>query len=196
MLRRARARAWLRPLCLLSVVARDMEVASTSAAGGSGDHRKTGFSAGTVLGIKRHAVQIADHAGAMAQANAFQRNHHATTAVLEVESKEALETIKYYQQGDIALSSPEAFKKRAKIKRNPLVVAELSRWWDVAIEAARQQHHQPDCISLCFEDYQDIYKLISAKLLDDDYDEGEAEAEALEEWSKDTVDSRFSMCSA
>ena len=52
---------------------------------------------------------------------------------------------------------------------------------DVAIEAARQQHHQPDCIALCLEDYQEIYKLISVKLLDDDYDEGEAEAEALEE---------------
>lgn len=148
---------------------------------------------GCIFGMKRHAAHIADNLGAAAQARTFQKQDSKRVAVLEVESHEALEAVPFHMQGDAALSSPEAFKKRKKLKRDVAVVAQLSRWWDAAIATARMSH--PGTTTLSYRDYSVIYHRVSMRLLEDSYDADEAEVEAQEEWAKDSLSSNSSKLS-
>lgn len=152
-------------------------------AGGSSSKDMRSVSVGGIFGIKRHAAHIADHLGAAAQARAFQKQN--CKSVTEVSSRAELEAIPFYEQGDASLSSPEAFKERRKIRRDVAVVAQLSRWWDAAIATARLS--QPGATTISFDVYRCIYQRISMRLLEDMYDETEAEVEAREEWDKDSL---------
>jgi hypothetical protein len=158
--------------------------------GSSSSSNALAVSVGGLFGMKRHAAHLADHLGASAQARAFQKQNCMQHAVIEVESRDALEALPLHMQGDAALSSPEAFKKRKKLKRNVAVISQLSRWWDAAIATAQMCHSGATTIS--YGDYRTIYHRISMRLLEDSYDADEAEVEAREEWAKDSLSSNSS----
>ena len=136
-------------------------------------------SASSIAGLKRHAAHLADTARASWQYKAFkQKEHEVVTEVVEANQ---LESLKLHQQGDMSLSTKANFTIRQKVRRNFLVIAQLSRWWDAALLMVR--FGNPDAAELQLHHYIHIYKQISMELLDeDDYDEAEAEAEVMEEW--------------
>ena len=156
---------------------------------GSGSNAQA-ITVGGVFGLKRHAEHLADHLGAAAQARAFQKQQVMQSAVLEVTSQEELEALPFHMQGDLSLSTHEAFKKRKQARRDASVVTQLSKWWDAAIATARLS--QPGVNSISYEVYKNIYHSISMRLLHDSYDEDEAEVEAREEWAKDSLTSTSS----
>lgn len=137
------------------------------------------FSAGSVAGLKRHAAHLADTARASWQYKAFKQKEHSV--ITEVVEANELSSLKLHQQGDVSLSTKENFMIRQKVRRNFLVIAQLSKWWDAALLMARVEY--PNASELQLHHYIHIYKQISMELLDEeDYDEGEAEAEVMEEW--------------
>ena len=137
------------------------------------------ISAGSVAGLKRHAAHLADTARASWQYRAFkQKEHEVVTEVVEANQ---LDTLKLHQQGDVSLSTKANFMIRQKVRRNFLVIAQLSKWWDAAILMARLG--DPNAAELHLHHYINIYKQVSMVLLDEeDYDDAEAEAEVKEEW--------------
>ena len=85
-------------------------------------------------------------------------------------------------EGEEALNSAAAFKARAKLQRNPVVVRALDEWWRVALAA----NGRPNASTLCFEDYAKIHCMISMELLGpDEYDEAEEGVLAAEEFESE-----------
>ena len=154
-----------------------MPVVASSEAGGAGP--------GVVFftRLKQRAANLADNARAAAQAAKFARQNK-DAVVTEVGDASSLTSIPLHQQGDAALSSPEAFKLRSKLRRNMSVLASLNKWWEAALSSARVS--RPEATDLSRDDYVKVYRAISVELLEEDFDEAEAEAEALEEWAKDS----------
>ena len=76
--------------------------------------------------------------------------------------------------------------QRQRLRRHPLVLAALSRWWDVALLTARRR--RSTACGLSFRDYVNVYLLLSAELLPpEEHDPAECEAEAREEWERDSA---------
>ena len=104
---------------------------------------------------------------------------------------EATEAVGYSKQADADVNTLEAFMKRRKIRRHPIVVKALNQWWAMALEYA--QMARPGCSDLTFEDYRDIHRLLYEELVgEDEYDDEEADEAAKEEWDAEIAKSRSS----
>ena len=148
-----------------------------------GEARHRIRSSGSIASLKRQAAHIADHARALAQTAAF--NESEVAAVTEVTHEKELKELKLHEQGDKSMSTPEAFKLRQRLRRHHLVMAQLNNWWGAA--KITVQLVRPSALDLTYDDYEWIYRAISKEILDEeDFDEVEAKAEALEEWQKDS----------
>lgn len=90
----------------------------------------------------------------------------------------------YHMQGDVELSTKEAYDQRQKLRRNPSLLKELDRWWSAALSLEGKKHSK--CIGQ--QRYLHIYRLLSYELLGEEhYDGEESTTEALEEWEKDGI---------
>lgn len=111
----------------------------------------------------------------------------AMTAVLEVKTAEEAAKLAYHCQGNASLNTKEAFAQRQTVRRHPLVMQELDKWWGNALKLQARQRG-PLGGSLSQDSYLTIYRLMSYDLLgDEEYIEADADAEALEEWEKDGI---------
>ena len=137
--------------------------------------------------LKRQSMSWADRGRAAARYKTLRtRLEHGGDCAPHL-SLEGQETVAYHLQGNESLSTEEGFKERQKLRRHPRVLDELSRWWKAALAGARQR--RPDAITLSKDDYVGIYRLLYRDLLgEEDYDPHEAEAEAAEEWRRDSSD--------
>lgn len=133
---------------------------------------------------RKKAARWRDRAKATVRHRELQR---ASGSVLSVASVAAAAKVAYQLQGDPELSTKSAFLARQALRRHPLILAELERWWQAALQTARQ-NHRADTGKVHREDYVAVYRLLSMELLGGEIDEVECEEEALEEWHRDSVD--------
>jgi hypothetical protein len=116
------------------------------------------------------------------------------------------------QEGTVlTLNSVDAFTQRQRLRRNEKVACELRRWWNAALASARVA--RPDAKTLLFDDYlmvratrppphraghtrcglnaplqhalAQVYRLLFADLLEDEYDEEDADEAARDDWQSD-----------
>ena len=123
--------------------------------------------------------------------NARARTKHAALAkakaVTEVKDAAEKEALAYQLQGDATLSTKDAFRQRQKLRRNPKVLAELDKWWLAVVNTAKQRGRTE--VGLRLEDWTNIYRLLYYELLGaDEYDEADADSEAMSEWAEDSTD--------
>ena len=121
-----------------------------------------------------------------AKAEVRHRELQRSGAMVSVASVVAAQRVAYQLQGDPELSTKSAFRARQALRRHPLILSELERWWQAALQTARQ-NERADTQKVHREDYIAVYRLLCMELLGE-IDEAECEEEALEEWRRDSVD--------
>lgn len=139
-----------------------------------------------VIVLKVCASAAADRARAAVRHAACRKS--MKRAVLVVKASQ-LDKVPYHKQGNEELSTADAFHQRQRIRRHHRVLHELDSWWTAALDIARGVG-RPTALSLREEDYVVIYQRLAASLHDDTrpFDRKGADADALEEWQKDSVD--------
>ena len=73
------------------------------------------------------------------------------------------QNVGFSKQADMDLNTLEAFMKRRKIRRHPVVISSLEAWWKQALSFA--QKARPGCDTLTFDDYRDIHRCGISRLL-------------------------------
>ena len=136
------------------------------------------------LAMRQRSITWLDRARAKIRQRQSQKV--AGAATLFVEDESALANISWQQQGNADLNTVEAWEQRLKLRRNPIVQQSLDAWWEMAIQSARRQ--RPAANALEWEDYLNFYQFLYLDLLEDDYDEAEAEEAAWEDWETDSPD--------
>ena len=139
----------------------------------------------------RHAEMMGRRWLARAEAKAGSTHNagHAASShdvVTSIASVAEAASIAFHRQGDERFLTLRSFMQRQRLRRHPLVLAALSRWWDVALLTARRR--RSTARGLSFRDYVNVYLLLSAELLPpEEHDPAECEAEAREEWERDSA---------
>ena len=125
--------------------------------------------------------------------------------VTEVTNAEDVANLRWYEQGDMQLQTPEMLEKRAALRQDKVVLRELNVWWDAALKgsfaaaaAGRRQMSRELDFDLEEADggeqtainksrYVAIMTKMALALLEDDEpkDIQEARKQARESWSED-----------
>ena len=126
--------------------------------------------------------------------------------VTEVTNAEEVANLRWYEQGDMQLQTPEMLEKRAALRQDKVVLRELNVWWDAALKgsfaaaaAGRRQMSRELDFDLEEVDggeqspainksrYVAIMTKMALALLEDDEpkDIQEARKQARESWSED-----------
>lgn len=106
----------------------------------------------------------------------------------EVTSQEELESLPFHMQGSVEMYKPEALMARMELRQHPGVVAELQRWWDVAMnsDARNQQQREAELVepTISYEGYVQL-TLCIFKAACSTFEKGDAEASARSDWVVD-----------
>ena len=128
------------------------------------------------------------------RAKAEVRHRHlqreSSTAVLTVESVAAAKKLAFHLQGNVDLSTRVAFAERQRNRRHPDVLKQLDRWWTAALRTAEENGRaMPSVSAIRKEDYLHVYRLLYVELVgSEEYDEAECDAEATDDWQRDSLD--------
>ena len=110
----------------------------------------------------------------------------AATAVSSgavVTEAESTAGVAFWQQGDTALNTEEAFKQRKALRLDTAVVDELHNFWVAALRSEQQSH--TDRVTLHEQGYTLMMRRLY-KLLLEDWDEDDAVKAIAEDWVSDT----------
>jgi uncharacterized membrane protein YgcG len=92
------------------------------------------------------------------------------------------ETAPYIDQGDPALHNRACWNARAALRKHPLVVAELQRWWSMVLESYGLAQ-DPD-VAMRYRDYMDLSVKLYKALIEP-FDESDANECARGDWRAD-----------
>lgn len=110
--------------------------------------------------------------------------------------------IEYWRQGNLELNSTEAFNRRFRLRRDPLVCKSLHSIWQATLRSI--QSTDSNAVTLNFSGYHTLFERIYRVLIDD-YDQEDMEACIREDWDEDRkgrpeltreqlCDSLFELC--
>lgn len=138
------------------------------------------------LAMRQKSLSWLDRARSKIKMRRSQKDLLAGAANLVVEDAVALTNLSWQQQGNADLNTEEAWEQRRKLRHHPQVVRSLNGFWEMALQSARRE--RPNANKLGWLDYKAFHKTLYLDLLEDDYDEQEAEAAAMEDWETDSPD--------
>ena len=113
-------------------------------------------------------------------------------AITVVADASQIAQLRWWQQGDLQLNTAEALQLRAENRRVPIVLAELEKWWQAAVQGTFDVSEVVDCSLLDRVHYTSIFRKIALALLEDDEAEevsaaiSEAMLQADEGWREDS----------
>lgn len=118
---------------------------------------------------------------ATAEAAKLARDGHVVTSV---DDAAQLDDLQIWKQGDEALATAEAMRKRFKLRHEPEVHKVLAAFWDVMMRSVGKPGNAYSEV-LNRESFFSLYERIYIILLEE-FDPAEAETDISEDWENDT----------
>lgn len=125
------------------------------------------------LSMRKKSITWLTRARASLKVKDAQRELLKGGSILFVQDEASLAALSWQQQGNAELNTKEAWEQRLRLRKHPKVEKELNGWWQLALSSARLT--RPHATTLSWPDYRSFYASLYKDLLDDEYDEAEAE---------------------
>ena len=129
-----------------------------------------------------HDIQI--------EAKAKEAARQDTSSVItEVTSKATVGQVPLWMQGNAAMAELDNLKKRFSLRRHPLVLEALEKWWRTAQHSMQQAGG--DGYMLTREEYMQVFSRVFTVMVEEDFDPEEAMTTAEEDWASDAKGGQF-----
>ena len=112
-----------------------------------------------------------------------------STVITEVTSKATVGQVPLWMQGNAKMAELDNLRKRFALRRHPLVLEALEKWWRTAQFSMQQAGG--DGYMLTREEYMQVFSRIFTVMVEDDFDPDEAMSTAEEDWASDAKGGNF-----